>query len=186
LLADHFPDIIDTGFTVRMEEDLDRIASGEQGWVDLVQDFYTPFAQRVAHANEVMPEVKVEPQPIGRQCPESGHELVIRAGRFGKFISCSGFPECRYTEPILDKIGVACPKDGGELIERKTRKGRVFYGCANYPQCDFTSWKKPIATPCPNCSGLLVIASKDKAQCLRCERWFPLEEVQPETGDSFE
>ncbi|HNB51515.1 MAG TPA: type I DNA topoisomerase, partial [Anaerolineales bacterium] len=186
LLADYFPDIIDTGFTVRMEEDLDRIASGEQGWVEIVKDFYAPFSQRIDHANEAMPEVKVEPEPIGRKCPESGHELVIRVGRFGKFISCRGFPECRYTEPILDKIGVACPKDGGELIERKTRKGRVFYGCANYPQCDFTSWKKPIATPCPNCAGMLVVASKDKAQCLRCERWFALEDVQPEVVETFE
>ncbi|MCB9134702.1 MAG: type I DNA topoisomerase [Anaerolineales bacterium] len=186
LLADYFPDIIDTGFTVRMEEDLDRIASGEQGWVEIVRDFYSPFSQRVEHANEAMPEVKVEPEPVGRKCPESGHELVIRVGRFGKFISCSGFPECRYTEPILDKIGVACPKDGGDLIERKTRKGRTFYGCANYPACDFTSWKKPISMPCPHCSGMLVIASKDKAQCLNCERWFALEDVQPEMIGQFE
>lgn len=186
LLAQYFPDIIDTGFTVSMEEDLDRIASGEQGWVEIVRDFYTSFAKRVDHANEAMPEVKIEPEPIGRKCPQSGHELVIRVGRFGKFISCSGFPECRYTEPILDKIGVVCPKDGGDLIERKTRKGRVFYGCANYPQCDFTSWKRPIPTPCPNCSGLLVIASKDRAQCTRCERWYPLADVQPEMAGQFE
>lgn len=186
LLADYFPDIIDTGFTVRMEEDLDRVASGEQGWVEIVRDFYAPFSQRIEYANEAMPEVKVEPEPVGRKCPESGHELVIRVGRFGKFISCSGFPECRYTEPILDKIGVACPKDGGDLIERKTRKGRTFYGCANYPACDFTSWKKPLATPCPHCAGMLVIASKDKAQCLKCERWFALEDVQPEIAGQFE
>lgn len=186
LLADHFPDIIDTGFTVRMEEDLDRIASGEQGWVNIVQDFYTPFAKRVEHANEVMPEVKVEPEPVGRKCPDSGHELVIRVGRFGKFISCSGFPECRYTEPILDKIGVACPKDGGDLIERKTRKGRTFFGCANYPQCDFTSWKRPISAPCPNCNGLLVLVSKEQAQCITCQNRYALEMVQPEMAGQFE
>jgi DNA topoisomerase-1 len=133
-----------------------------------------------------MPEVKLEPEKVGRKCPESGHELIIRVGRFGKFISCSGFPDCRYTEPILDKIGVACPKDGGDLIERKTRKGRTFYGCVNYPTCDFTSWKRPIPTPCPNCSGMLVIVSKNQAQCLQCERRFELEDVQPEMVGQFE
>ncbi|GAB4579246.1 MAG: type I DNA topoisomerase [Anaerolineales bacterium] len=186
LLADYFPDIIDTGFTVRMEEDLDRIASGDQGWVQVVKDFYDPFARRVDHANQAMPEVKVEPELVGRKCPESGHELVIRVGRFGKFISCSGFPECRYTEPILDKIGVACPKDGGDLIERKTRKGRTFFGCAHYPACDFTSWKRPISAPCPHCSGMLVIVSKEQAQCIRCERRFALENVQPDMIGQFE
>jgi len=112
---------------------------------------------------------------------------VIRWGRYGKFISCSNFPDCRYTEPWLEKIGVKCPKDGGEIVERKTRKGRVFYGCANYPVCDFTSWKKPIPTPCPECGGLLVIANKSQAQCTNCESSFVLDEVTPEPGaDSSE
>ncbi len=186
LLAEYFPDIIDTGFTVRMEDDLDLVASGEQSWVQIVKDFYTPFAKQVEHADKAMPEVKVEPELVGRKCPDSGHELIIRVGRFGKFISCSGFPECRYTEPILDKIGVACPKDGGDLIERKTRKGRTFFGCANYPKCDFTSWKRPISTPCPHCAGVLVIISKNQAQCIKCERHFDLEEVQPEMVGQFE
>jgi DNA topoisomerase I len=186
LLAQYFPDIIDIGFTVRMEEDLDQIASGEQPWVQIVQNFYAPFSKRIEYADEAMPEVKVEPELVGRKCPESGHDLVIRVGRFGKFISCSGFPECRYTEPILDKIGVACPKDGGDLIERKTRKGRTFYGCANYPTCDFTSWKRPIPAPCPNCSGMLVIIGKNHAQCIRCERRYDLEDVQPEMVGQFE
>ena len=96
-------------------------------------------------------------------------------GRYGKFIGCSDFPKCRYTEPWLEKIGVFCPKDHGDLVERKTRKGRVFYGCANYPTCDFTSWKRPLPQPCPNCGGLLVVANKNFAQCLVCENQFPLD-----------
>nr|HMN61613.1 type I DNA topoisomerase [Anaerolinea sp.] len=112
-----------------------------------------------------------------RPCPVCGNDLVIRYGRFGKFISCSTFPTCRHTEAWLEKIGVKCPKDGGEIVERKTRKGRVFYGCEHYPECDFTSWKRPISTPCPNCGGLLVIANKREVQCIRCEQTFASEQA---------
>ncbi len=177
LLIDHFPDVVNVGFTARMEEDLDRVASGELPWVEVVRDFYDPFAERVEKAEDQIPEMNMGPEPIGRACPKCGHDLVVRWGRYGKFISCSNFPECRYTEPWLEKIGVKCPQDGGELVERKTRKGRTFYGCANYPECDFTSWKRPLAKPCPACGGLLVVADKNNAQCLNCEERFPLDEV---------
>jgi DNA topoisomerase-1 len=145
--------------------------------VEPVREFYAPFAEQVEVALEEMPEVRSEPEPIGRTCPESGHELVIRWGRFGKFISCSGFPDCRYTEPLLERIGVRCPKDGGELVERKTRRGRTFFGCENYPGCDFTSWKRPLAKPCPNCGGLLVVDGKSHARCTVCENRYELEEI---------
>ncbi len=188
LLIEHFPEVVDVGFTARMEEDLDRIASGELAWVKVVREFYTPFSQQVEKAEEQIPEMNMGPEPIGRQCPECGNELVVRWGRYGKFISCSNFPECRYTEPWLEKIGVRCPKDGGEIVERKTRKGRTFYGCANYPNCDFTSWKRPLSAPCPNCGGLLVVADKRNAQCTQCEHTFPLDEVtaaeMAETADA--
>ncbi len=177
LITEHFPNIVDYGFTAQMEEDLDRIASGEQAWVETISEFYTPFAKQVERADKLMPELNTGPEPIGRDCPECGHELVIRWGRYGKFISCSGFPDCRHTEAWLEKIGVQCPKDNGDLVERKTRKGRIFYGCANYPDCDFTSWKQPLPTPCPECGALLVIAKKNLAQCLECEETFPLDEV---------
>lgn len=177
LITEHFPNIVDVGFTFRMEEELDRIASGEQPWVDTVSHFYNPFSEQVARAEELMPEVKKGPEPIGRACPKCGHDLVIRWGRYGKFISCSNFPECRYTEPLLEKIGVICPNDGGELVQRKTRKGRVFYGCVNYPTCDFTSWKRPLPTPCPQCGGLLVVANKHQAKCLTCEEQYKIDEV---------
>ncbi|MGE5223150.1 MAG: DNA topoisomerase, partial [Omnitrophica WOR_2 bacterium] len=184
LILEHFPEVLDYGFTAHMEEDLDRIATGEQNWVGTIREFYDPFARLMAKAEAEMPEMNMGPEPIGRQCPDCGHELVIRWGRYGKFISCSNFPECRHTEAWLVKIGVLCPKDKGEIVERKTRKGRTFYGCANYPNCDFTTWKQPIPTPCPECGGLLVIANKNFAQCLSCEEQFPLDEVMQETEAS--
>ena len=183
LMVQYFPDIVDLQFTVRMEEDLDKIATGEDDWVSVMNEFWTPFSADLAKAQADMPVVKSGPEPIGRACPECGRELVIRYGRYGKFISCSGFPTCRYTEPWLEKIGVACPKDGGELVARKTRRGRVFYGCLNYPNCDFTAWKKPLAQPCPKCKGLLVISNKREAQCTNCSESFPLEEIVPETAE---
>jgi len=180
LIVKYFPEIVDIGFTARMESDLDQVAAGELDWVKIIRTFYAPFALTVAHAQAEMPVSKTGPEPIGRACPECGKDLVIRYGRYGKFISCSGFPDCRHTEAWLEKIGVVCPKDGGDVVERKTRKGRIFFGCANYPTCDFTSWKRPLSNPCPNCKGMLVIANKREAQCLDCEETFLLENVIPE------
>lgn len=182
LMMQYFPEIVSLGFTVRMEEDLDKISEGKADWVKVMSAFYQPFAITVAKAQSEMPVTKTGPEPIGRACPECGKELVIRYGRYGKFISCSGFPECRHTEAWLQKIGVECPKDHGEIVERKTRKGRTFFGCANYPNCDFSSWKRPLAKPCPKCNGMLVIVNKREAQCLNCEESFLLEDVIPENA----
>jgi DNA topoisomerase I len=112
--------------------------------------------------------VVVAPEKTGEPCPLCGGDQVIKAGRFGRFIGCSNYPTCSYTAPLVSKIGVACPKDGGELIERRSRKGRLFYGCANYPACDFLSWKRPLPQRCPNCGGLLVAANKTSAECAKC------------------
>ena len=181
LITSHFPDIVDYGFTAEMETHLDRIATGEENWKKVIRDFYGPFSEVVEKAKREMPESKAEPEYIGRICPTCNQgQLIIRWGRYGKFIGCERFPDCRHTEPWLEKIGVKCPLDGGEVVERRTRKGRVFYGCANYPVCEFTSWKKPISAPCPNCGGTLVIANKQFAQCLNCENQYPLNEVLPE------
>jgi DNA topoisomerase-1 len=177
LLVEYFPDVIEVGFTARMESDLDQIAAGEEEWAEVINRFYDPFEKDLKVADEKIPEMKVELEPIGRACPRCEHDLVIRWGRYGKFISCSNFPECRHTEPWLEKIGVACPLDGGDVVERKTRKNRTFYGCSNYPECEFTSWKKPLSVPCPNCSGLLVVANKNYAQCTKCEEQVLLDEL---------
>jgi len=181
LMTQYFSDIVDFQFTARMEEDLDMIASGQAEWTEVIHEFYHPFAEDLKKAQAEMPVTKSGPEPIGRTCPDDGGELVIRYGRFGKFISCANFPTCRYTEPWLEKIGITCPKDGGELVERKTRKGRTFFGCENYPNCDFTSWKRPIKFPCPKCGGLLVIANKRETQCTNCQETFLLEAIIPES-----
>jgi DNA topoisomerase-1 len=174
LLVQRFPEIVDVGFTARMEEELDEVAEGQREWHSVLHEFWGPFSREVKAAEADMPAVSTEPEYVGRDCPDCGKPLIFRHGRFGKFIGCAGFPACRHTEPWFEKLGVLCPKDGGELVERKTKKGRVFYGCANYPQCDFTSWKKPLPQPCPKCGGLLVAANKNHAQCLKCEHQFEL------------
>jgi len=177
LVVDHFPEIVDLRFTAGMEEDLDQIAAGLELWPKVIGNFYAKFEPQVKKAQAEMPVTKAEPEKIGRQCPKCAHDLVIRWGRFGKFISCSNFPECRYTEAILEKIGVSCPKCAGDIVLRKTRKGRIFYGCANYPECDFTNWKRPIANPCPKCAGLMVISNKHEVQCTNCSESFLIEQI---------
>jgi DNA topoisomerase-1 len=181
LLTEHFPEIVDYNFTAEMESNLDKIASGDAQWVKVLQEFYSPFSETVEKAKLEMPESKAGPEYVGRTCPTCNQgQLIIRWGRYGKFIGCERFPDCRHTEPWLEKIGVVCPLDGGEIVERRTRKGRIFYGCANYPTCEFTSWKRPLLAPCPNCGGTLVIANKNFAQCMKCENQYPLDEVQKE------
>jgi DNA topoisomerase-1 len=180
LMVEYFPDILGVHFTAGMEENLDQIASGKQLWTDVLQKFYDDFKPQLDHAKSEMPETKTEPEKVGKPCPTCGHDLIIRWGRYGKFISCSDFPKCRYTEAFLEKIGVVCPEDGGELVLRKTRKGRIFYGCANYPKCEFTSWNRPMKVPCPSCGGLLVIKNKNEAQCTKCEEIFQLDRLPSE------
>jgi DNA topoisomerase-1 len=183
LLVDHFPYVVDAKFTADLETELDDVATGERDWVEVVRHFYDPFSSQLKKAEDEMPEVKAEPEMLDRLCPECGNPLLIRHGRFGKFIGCSNFPDCRHTEPWLEKIGVTCPLDGGDIVRRRTRRGRVFYGCSNYPECEFTSWKEPLAVPCPNCGGLLVAHNRDKAKCLDCETVFEKDELELEEID---
>ncbi len=154
LLVEHFPDIVDLNFTAQIEEELDEIEEGRRDWVKVVKEFYTPFARDLKQAEQKIVEVEFPEVEIGENCPTCGRPLVRKHGRFGEFIACSGFPECRYTRPV--GIGVTCPLDGGEIVQRRTRKGRFFYGCANYPACRFTSWDRPTTRRCPRCEGILV------------------------------
>ncbi len=183
LLVGHFSQVIDVGFTAKMEEDLDRIAAGEQEWVPVLRDFYGPFKAEVERAYREIPAIELGDEEVGRNCPQCGGKLIIRWGRFGKFVGCSNFPDCRYTEPWLEKVGVACPECGGEIVERKTRRQRVFYGCSNYPTCQWTSWKRPLPVPCPACGGMLVVQSKQWAKCLSCGEQVGLEVVAPSQGE---
>lgn len=183
LLVEHFPNIVDIGFTARMEDRLDEIANGDEAWVNVVQAFYEPFSTQLERAVEFMPEMKSEPETLDRLCPEDGGQLLIRHGRFGRFVGCSNFPSCRYTEPWLEKIGVVCPLDSGDLVQRRTRKGRIFYGCANYPKCEFTSWKRPLPVACPSCEGMLVRDGAHDGMCQTCGERFSFEALEISEGD---
>jgi DNA topoisomerase-1 len=174
-LVAHFAQYVDVGFTAQMEEQLDEVAEGKVKWAGMLREFYGPFAESVNRAQAAMPKVDLKPQVTGQMCPECGHPLVVKLGRFGKFIACSNYPACRHTEPIVTKTGAKCPQCGNDLIEKRTKKKRVFYGCAGYKagdpnSCNFTTWKRPLLQPCPKCGGLLVEAGKNVAQCLKCER----------------
>jgi DNA topoisomerase I len=142
LLVEFFPDIVNVSFTAEMEEKLDLIATGDQEWIPMLHDFYRPFAASVQAARETMPEIQVQPTPTGEPCPECGKPLLFRMGRFGKFIGCSGWPDCRYTAAI-PLPGVSCPQCGSPVVEKRTRRGRRFYGCTTYPACEWASWKEP-------------------------------------------
>jgi DNA topoisomerase-1 len=124
-------------------------------------------------------EPQEQPQMTEEPCPECGANMVIRSGRFGKFLACSRYPECKGRKPLVKTLNVKCPKDGGDIAERRTKRGRTFYGCANYPKCDFTSWTRPLETPCPNCGGLIVAEKDNMAKCTVCE-WKGEAPAQPE------
>lgn len=178
LVVEYFPSVVDIGFTSEMEEKLDEIAAGKQSWVEVMREFYRPFEASLNYANEHMPEKRIEPKKLGRACPLCGSELVLRDGRFGKFVSCSNFPTCRFTENHLERIGVVCPTcKEGDVVRKRTRKGRVFYGCSRYPECDFTSWSEPLKLSCPKCGGVLVAQNKHLARCLACGEVYTLESL---------
>jgi DNA topoisomerase-1 len=143
LLKQYFPEIMEVEFTAEMEENLDQIEEGERSWDQTVQEFYHPFASRLERAREEMEKVNIPDEPTGKECPQCGRPLLIKMGRFGKFVACSGFPECRYTESINEIVDAKCPRCGGDIVALRTKKGRRFYGCKNYPDCDFKSWNKP-------------------------------------------
>jgi DNA topoisomerase I len=168
LLVKYFDPVFNVGFTAGMEEHLDSIARGQEQMVPVLREFYDFFQPQVEHAERTMEKVVIAPEKTGEPCPQCGGDLLIKAGRYGRFVGCSNYPACNYTAPLVLRIGVLCPRDGGEIVERRTRKGRLFYGCANYPTCDFTSWKRPLPQRCPNCGGLLVAASKTLADCTQC------------------
>jgi DNA topoisomerase-1 len=154
----HFPDIVDTGFTAEMERKLDDVEEGRQSWIEFLRTFYGDFKVSMEKAEAEMNRVQKPVEEIDELCPDCGRNLVIRTGRFGRFISCSGFPDCRYRRSFMNKTGVLCPSCGGDLVERKTKqKKRIFYGCSNYPTCNFAIWERPVADPCPKCGGLMVV-----------------------------
>ncbi len=179
LLAKHFPDIVDIEFTAQMEDELDKVANENKDWVGVVQDFYTPFEQSLDNASQLMESVKLE-EATDEICPKCGKPMVVKFGRYGKFLACSGYPECKTTKPFLVKIGVKCPQCGGELVERKSKKKRTFYGCSNYPDCKFIINTRPLPQPCPRCGGLLTAYRRNLVKCTKCEYKGKIKETNKE------
>ncbi|MDF9407262.1 MAG: DNA topoisomerase 1 [Pelotomaculum sp. PtaB.Bin013] len=156
LLKKHFLNIIDIEFTAGMEEELDRIEEGTVNWVQVLDKFYTPFNQTLLKADKEIGRVQVADEVTDEICEQCGRNMVIKMGRYGKFLACPGFPECRNTRPLLEPTGVGCPRCEGELVARRSKKGRKFYGCSRYPECDFTIWDQPAKVKCPVCGGLMI------------------------------
>jgi DNA topoisomerase-1 len=169
LLAQHFANIINIQFTAQMEDGLDEVAQENRDWVHLVQDFYTPFEESLNNASQLMEKVKLADAVTEEICPKCGKPMVVKFGRYGKFLACSGYPECKSTKPFQVKTGVKCPECGSELIEKISKKKRTFYGCSNYPKCTFATNRKPLPQPCPKCGGLLTLYRGKQAKCTKCE-----------------
>ena len=185
LLTEYFPGVMDLDFTAGMEEDLDAVSRGERGWVPMLGEFYGPFREALDNATESMPRVRLE-EETDETCDDCGGPMVIKIGRFGRFISCTGYPDCKGTKPILNKIGVACPDCGGDLVERRARGrgGRPFWGCSRYPNCEFILNRKPVPNPCPECSKLMVQQNRSTVACTSCS-WQEAV-MQPQPGEAAE
>jgi DNA topoisomerase-1 len=211
-LVERFPELLDVGFTAKMEDELDQIEAGKSKWVKVVMDFYRPFREDLTEASKSMGRVKPEDIPTEEVCEKCGSPMVIRWGRHGRFMACSGFPKCKNARPLEGEkqeagaqeqqatdvacekcgapmllktgrfgkflacsrypeckntrpvpTGVKCPEDGGDLIERRTRRGKPFWSCSNYPKCTFATWHRPVPEKCPSCGADFLLLKKDKA-----------------------
>lgn len=170
LMLEHFPKIVNVKFTAQMEENLDKVEHGQEQWVKVLDDFYTDFNKTLKKAKEDTKDVKIKlkEEETDIICEKCGRRMVVKNGRFGKFIACPGYPECKNVKNFVEPTGAKCPKCGGDVIVRKSKKGRVFYGCSNYPSCDFVSWAEPTNERCPQCGGVLY-KKKGKKPKLYCQ-----------------
>ncbi|WP_096154648.1 MULTISPECIES: type I DNA topoisomerase [Bacillus] len=179
LVMEFFPEIIDVEFTANLETNLDNVEEGIVNWIDIIDGFYHEFEKRLEKAEQEMKEVEIKDEPAGEDCELCGNEMVFKMGRYGKFMACSNFPDCRNTKAIVKDIGVNCPKcEEGNVVERKSKKKRIFYGCDHFPTCDFLSWDKPLARKCPKCEALLVEKKLKKGMQVQCVECDYKEEVQ--------
>lgn len=169
ILLEYFNGVINEEFTANLEDKLDDIAEGNTEWKSVVSDFYGDFSKFLEKAEEEVDKIEIEDEVSDVICENCGRNMVVKTGRFGKFLACPGFPECRNTKPILDELNVPCPKceDGG-IVRKRSKKGRVFYGCTNYPTCDFVSWDEPIEEKCPNCGEYMVIKRNKNGDIIKC------------------
>jgi DNA topoisomerase-1 len=169
----YFPNIIDLEFTAQMEKELDNVEHGLTRWVKVIDNFYGDFEKHVQVADAEMEKIEIKDEPAGEDCEKCGSAMVYKLGRYGKFMACSNFPECRNTKAIIKPIGVTCPTcKEGQVVERKSKTKRIFYGCDRYPECEYVSWDKPVARPCPKCESTLVEKKLKKGvqiQCTECD-----------------
>ena len=168
LLEEHFKDIMDLAYTARMEHKLDEVEEQKADWVDVLRAFYGPFEHDLDEAEKKLPKLEIKDEPTDEICVKCERPMVIKTGRFGRFISCTGYPECKTTKPILKETGAICPKDGGKIVERRSKRGRTFYGCANWPACDFVSWDRVVPEPCPVCGAYVTAKSRRGVLSFEC------------------
>ncbi len=182
IMNDEFPEIVDVNFTATMESLLDGVEKGEINWKEVVRNFYPDLKEEVDKANEELEKIEIKDEVSEEICPNCGRNLVVKYGPHGKFLACPGFPDCKFTKPYLERTGITCPKCGGEVVIKKTQKGRKFYGCDRYPECDFVSWQRPSNTKCPKCGGYMVVKGKNLVCADReCGTVIPL----PEGDEAF-
>ena len=170
LLIEHFPDVTDIEFTANMEDQLDQVEGGQIDWHKIIKEFYQPFADRLEKAQDEMEDVEIKPEVTDEVCEKCGKNMVVKHGRYGKFLACPGYPDCKNTKPYMVRTGVKCIKcEDGEMVERRSKKGRTFYGCDQYPDCEFVTWNKPVDKECPECGAFLVEKkSKRKGTTYKC------------------
>ncbi|MBQ8001859.1 MAG: topoisomerase DNA-binding C4 zinc finger domain-containing protein, partial [Clostridia bacterium] len=156
IMQSNFENIVDAEFTADMEAQLDKVEDGTRDWVDLIREFYTPFEKTLENAEKSIDKIKIADEVSDEVCDKCGRNMVIKVSKFGKFLACPGFPECRNTKPIITDTGVACPQCGARIVERKSKKGKKFFTCEKAPECSFLLWDQPVKTPCPICGGIMV------------------------------
>ncbi|MFM1514949.1 type I DNA topoisomerase [Helcococcus ovis] len=168
LLLQYFKTIINEDFTAEMENSLDKIEESDVEWRKLIKDFYDKFDELLKKAENSSKDFEIKDKPTGEKCPECGEDLLYKKGRNGDFIGCSNFPKCTFTKNIVKELGIVCPKCGGKIIEKISKRGKVFYGCENYPQCDWASWDKPTGEKCAECGDLMVHRKNRKMDAIIC------------------
>ncbi len=168
LLVEHFPGVVDIDFTARLETELDDIARGKRAWVSVVRDFYQPFSLELDGAEQRVKRVDMT-EPTDQVCPSCGRPMVVRSGRFGRFLACSGYPECRTTQRIVKPTGAHCPECGADIVEKRSKKAKTFFGCSRYPECQFATNRRPLPTPCPECGKVLLPHGRGKGKCASCD-----------------
>ncbi len=186
IVKNNFENVINVDFTAEMEKQLDEVEEGKIGWKEVIREFYPPFEKMIEVAEEKIAEVEIEDEKTDIICENCGRNMVIKYGRFGKFLACPGFPECRNTKPFYEDAGVKCPECGGKIYIKKTKKGRKYYGCENAPECEFMSWNKPTGEKCPECGHYLVEKGTKKVRiaCSNSECGYSVEKVDNEKSEN--